>query len=191
VRKLLLGGCLIGVALALSACGGGESDEDKIASAIETSATSTDPADCSALLTQNFLEQVEFGEGQAAVKSCEEDAKDESDDPDSVTVTEVEVDGSNAAANAAFVGGTLDGQTVAIGLVKEDGDWKLDELESFAEFDREALIAGLEESFNGPDGLEEEAASCIIEELEASSEEELEKYVLEPETFLGVAEDCA
>ena len=191
-KLLLLGGCLAAVSLTLAACGSSESDEDKITSVIETSTTSTDPADCDALLTLKFMEQVEFEEGKAAVKSCEEEASDASGNPDSVTVSEVEVDGSSATATVAFVGGGLDGQTLSIGLVDEDGDWQLNEIESFVEFDREALIASLEESLTtGPDALEDEAASCILEEFEESSDEELEESVLEPESILGVVESCA
>ena len=40
---------------------GGESDEDKIASAIEESATSTDPAICKETQTQAFMEQTSGG----------------------------------------------------------------------------------------------------------------------------------
>ncbi len=191
MRKLLLfGGCLAVAALALSACGSSESDEDQIASAIETSATSTDAADCTALNTIAFLEQTELGaEGQEAVKSCEEEAKDPTGNPDSVTVAEVEVDGSNATAEATFVGGNLDGQTLAIGLIEEDGEWKLDQLESFVEFDRAKLLNGLEEAITGPEGLEEPAA-CVLEELKEFSDEEVEEVVLSPESFLAVIEGC-
>jgi hypothetical protein len=193
VRKLLLlGGCLIGAALVLSACGGGEGDEDKIASAIETLATSTDPADCVALSTLAFMEQTESEEGKAAEKACEEDAEEPSGDPDSVTVSEVEVDGAAATANVAFVGGNLDGQTLTIGLVEEDGDWKLDQLESFAEFDKAKLVAAFDEGLTESGELEEALASCMVEELEASSNEELEELVLSgsPEGFIALAESC-
>jgi hypothetical protein len=37
------------------ACGGGESDEEKIVDVIETSATSSDPAACKELATLNFM----------------------------------------------------------------------------------------------------------------------------------------
>ena len=48
-------------ALALAACGSSESDEDKIASVIETAATSTDPAGCKEAQTLAFMEQATRG----------------------------------------------------------------------------------------------------------------------------------
>jgi len=192
VRKLLLlGGCLIAASLTFAACGGGESDEDKISAAIETAATSTDPADCSALTTLSFMEQTESEEGKAALKACEKDATDGSTNPDSVTVSEVEVDGSAATADVAFVGGNLDGQALTIGLVEEDGDWKLDQLESFTKFDKAKIVAAFTEGL-GEAELSDEQASCIVEELEASSNEELEELVLSgsSEGFVAIAENC-
>lgn len=177
----------LSVAFTLSACGGGESDEDQIASAIETLATSTDPADCEALSTLNFMEQTEIEEGQEAVKSCEEEAEEGSDNPGSVTVTNVDVSGPSATADAAFDGGDLDGQTLTIGLVEEDGNWKLDELKSFVRFDRDALLQSFRDGLSEEtSGQEEEVASCLVEELEGSSDEEI---VLSPDLFVQLAEE--
>ena len=191
-KLLLLAGCLLAAALFVSACGDSESDEDKIASVIETSATSTDPADCEALNTIAFLEQMEFeAEGQKAVESCEEDAEDDSENPDSVSVEEVEVDGSSATAQATFVGGGFDGQTLAISVVEEDGDWKVDSLDSFVDFDQAKLIEAFEESLTGPDGLDdEELTGCFIEEIEAASPEEAEEVMLSQDAFLELFESC-
>jgi len=178
LKRLLLPTLLLALAaFALAACGDSESDEDKLVDVIETSATSTDPADCKELLTVGFLEQVEGSEGQEAIEECEEDAEDEQGNPDSVEVTEVEVDGSAATANAAFEGGDFDGQTINIGLVEQDGDWKLDQIEEFVVFDRQGILASLEE------GLEEsgnpELGECVLEELGEYSDEELEEAILE------------
>lgn len=191
MRKLLLfGGCSIALAVALSACGGSESEEEQIVSAIETLATSTDPADCEALATLNFMEQTEVEEGEDAVQSCEEDAEDGSDNPDSVAVTNVEVDGPNAMADVAFDGGDLDRQTVTIGLVEVDGSWKLDQLERFVVFDRETLLGNFREEISEEASAEEkEVANCLIEELEGSSDEEIEEIVLSPELFVQLAEE--
>ena len=139
-RHLLLPCLLIVSALALVACGGGgSSDESEIEEAIETSATSGDPANCTKLETANFVEQSTSESGKAAIKTCEEEAKkDPESKAESVEVTEVEVDGSKATANAAITGGSFDNQTVSIALVEEDG-WKLNELTGFVKFDQEAL----------------------------------------------------
>ncbi|HWI97181.1 MAG TPA: hypothetical protein VNS60_14060 [Solirubrobacterales bacterium] len=120
VRLLLLPCILILSALAFAACGSSGGDDGEIEEVIETSATSTDPADCKKLNTQQFMEQTTQESGEAAVKSCEEEAKKE-EGAKSVSVSTVEVDGSDATAEAALSGGNLDGQKLELALVK-DGD---------------------------------------------------------------------
>jgi hypothetical protein len=177
--RLLVPLTLLALALGLGACGGGESDEDQVVDVIESAAASTDPADCTALTTQAFMEQAEFSKGAEAVKSCEENAKDDSDDPESVEVSEVEVDGSDATAVVAFTGGTFDGQTLSVGLVQEDGDWKLDELTEFVEFDQDQLGDSFEKELQeGDDSLESALAECFAEAVREISESEAEEIML-------------
>ena len=179
-------------AFALAACGSSESDEDKIVSVIETGVVSTDPADCEAKQTVNFMEQGNEGEGEEAVEECEEDAEDETGNPESVEVSEVEVEGSEATADAAIKGGSFDGQTVIFSLAEEEGDWKMNEIEGFAKFDREKLIAGFEEQLAEAEGVEPELAECIVETSEESSDSELEELALGgPEGFTELAEFCS
>lgn len=190
---LLLPIALLALAFGLVACGGGDSDEDKIVEVIETSATGADPADCKELSTQAFLEQTELEQGAAAVESCEESAEDTSDDPDSVEVSEVEVDGSSASANVAFDGGNFDGQTLTVGLVEEDGDWKLDEITGFAEFDQEKLASAFEEAFEGEEGVDPQLASCFAEVIRDISEEEAEEIMIggNSEPIVEIIEGCS
>jgi hypothetical protein len=168
---------LLALALGLAACGGSdESDEDKVVDVIETSVTSTDPADCKELATQAFLEQTEFEQGPEAVESCEEEAKDTSNDPDSVDVSKVEVDGSGATADVAFTGGSFDGQTLSVALVEEDGDWKMDEVTAFTELDQEKLATSFEEAFEEDESFEPQVVSCfgeVLRELDKSQVEEV------------------
>lgn len=72
----------------LAACGGGESDEDKITSTIETAATSTDPAVCGETQTLQFMETTAGGSGKEAEKECEKEAKAGENNPESVAVEE-------------------------------------------------------------------------------------------------------
>jgi hypothetical protein len=177
-KKLLLLPCLLLIsALALAACGGGgDSDESQIEDAIETSVTSSDPADCTKLETQNFIEQGNDGDGAEALKECEADAEDESDKADSVSVSEVEVDGTDATAEAKFSGSTLDGQTVEVALVKDGDQWKLNEVVGFAELDKKALVEAIETSFEDED-TSSEIASCIGEAFEAAEQSEIEESI--------------
>jgi len=178
-QKLLIPLFVFAVAIGLSACGGSsESDEDKVVDVIETSVTSSDPSSCTEFATMAFVEQTEAEEGDAALKSCEEDAEDTSNDPDSVTVDEVEVDGSEATANVAFVGGNFDGQTLEVALVEADGDWKLDRVEGFAKFDQAKLVNAFEEEFEEGEEIEPKLASCIVESLRELEQTEFEELFL-------------
>lgn len=177
-------------ALALAACGSSESDEDKITSAIESAATGTDPAICTEDQTLAFLEQTGGEKGKAAVEECEKDAEEE-ENAESVEVSEIEVEGEEATATAALTGGTLDGQTLVLALVKEEGDWKLNEAVEFKNFDREALIEQFQAKLAEQKEIKGEIAECIGEGLEEASEEELESLFLEgPIGIVEIAEEC-
>lgn len=171
---------LLALVLGFAACGSGESDEDKIVEVIEISATSEDPADCEALSTQAFLEQTEFRQGVAAVKHCEENNEDDEDAPDSVEVSNVEIDGPSATAEAEFIGGdSITGQTFSLALVEQDGDWKLDEITGFAEFDQEALAKLFEEPVVKEAGAEyRPIARCIGSRIRKLSRSEAEELVI-------------
>lgn len=194
LHLLLLPALLLAFALGLAACGGGgESDEDKITTTIENAATSTDPAVCDETQTLAFMEQTS-GEssGKEAEKECEEEAKSGEGQPDSVSVTKVKVDGENASANAAFNGGIFDAQTLELALVKEDGDWKLDELTGFAKFDPESLVNAFTEQIEEEPEIDPKLASCLIEGIEGLPNAELESVIVEnnTEVFGEIAEGC-
>jgi ABC-type glycerol-3-phosphate transport system substrate-binding protein len=190
--RLLIPLPILVLVLGLAACGGsGESDEDKVVNAIETAATSTDPSVCTELQTVAFVEQTQGEEGKVAVEACEDETSKGSNSPDSVKVTKVEVDGSNATADAAFVGGSFDGQTLRVALVEEDGDWKLDEATGFAKFDKAKLIAAFSSSLE-EEKVEPELASCLLEGIEEAEQDEFEELILggSSQPIVELAEAC-
>jgi hypothetical protein len=193
-RHLLLPCLLIVSALALAACGGsGNSDESQIEEAVETSATSTDPANCTKLSTQGFMEQSTQTEGPEAVKSCEEEAS-EDQGAEAATVSNIEVEGSKATAEVAITGGGFDGQAVEVSLVKEGDQWKLDEIAGFANFDKARLIEAFEEEFAKPSSeVSEGLAACLVEAFERGSQAEFEELLLSrsAEGLEELAEACA
>ena len=146
-RHLLLPLLLLLSALALAACGGGgddnSGDEKEIEAAIIRSATTADPTNCTEVETQAFVEQSSDMTGALAVKDCETEAKDPTNNAKTVKVTKIEIDGDEATAEAAVIGGGFDGQTIAIDLVEEDGAWKLDQLAGFTELDTASAGGGL------------------------------------------------
>ena len=188
----LLPALLLALALGLAACGGGESDEDKIASTIENAATSTDPAVCAETQTVAFMEQTSGSSGKEAEKECEEEAKSGQGQPDSVSVTKIKVDGEKATADAAFKGGIFDAQTLKLALVEEDGDWKLDQLTGFARFDRGSLVDAFAEGIEEEPEIDSKTASCFVAGIEELSDSELESVVIEnnTEVFGEIAEGC-
>jgi hypothetical protein len=188
---LMLPIVLIAMAMALTACGGGSSsssssggDEDAaIEEAIETSATGTDPSKCSEVQTEIFNETETGKSGAAALKTCEEEVEDESSEPaESVTVTNVEiVEGTGAAAEVEIEGSALGGQTVAVALEKEEGDWKVDGFMGFTKYDPASLAVSLEEKLGEEEGVSSELAACIAEGVEELPEAEVEAMVFEKE----------
>jgi hypothetical protein len=178
-------------ALALAACGSSESAEDKITSAIETAATSTDGSACTEVETANFVEQNTGESGAAAIKTCEKEAN-EGNNAESAEVSNVEVEGSEATADAAITGSALDGQTLEVALIEEEGDWKLNELLGFAKLDQGKLVEAFGEKLEESGEVEPELASCIVEGLEEAAPGEVEELFVEhsEEVIEGIAEGC-
>lgn len=205
---LLLVPCLLLVgAFALAGCGGGDDsteasggdttgaaspDESEIESVIVAALTSEEPSKCTEILTQNFLDTTSGVAGQAAVEECEEEAPDQSDDPDEIEVTDVSVDGADATAVVSFVGSSLDGQEVEVALVKADGGWMLDELLALASLDKEALAVSFEEAFEESSEVSPEMASCFGDAVREASDAQLEELVLESSDSVAaeLAESC-
>jgi hypothetical protein len=159
--------------LAMAGCGGsggssstgGTSNQNQIKDAISTAVTSTDPADCTKLETLTFMEQIHFTTGRTAVRTCQRDAPDTSDDPDSVTITNVVVHGANATADVTFHGGGFDGSTLAMALVKQGGQWKLDQITGVPQFDLPAFEAAFTQRLGSHQRVPGQALQCIRSQL--------------------------
>lgn len=186
---LILPLVLLASALALTACGGGGSsssgggEEAAIEETIETSATSSDPAKCSENQTQTFNETETGKTGKAALEACEEEAEEDAEVPaESVTVSQIEIEGEEAAAEVEIEGGALGGQSVAVGLQKEEGQWKLDAFVGFTQYDPAGIAATLEEKLQEEEGISPELAACVAEGVEGMSQDEAGEMVFEKNT---------
>lgn len=190
-RLLLLPSIAIVAALALAACGGGESEEDKVEEVIVGSATNTDPARCTELNTQAFMEQLSQEDGKAAVEGCEREAEG-NEGADSVEVSKIEIEGADATAEVAVTGTGLDGQSLEVAVVEDGDEWKVDEFVRLARFDRKALIESFEREVSGAEEVNEALAACFVEAFEESSQAEIEEMLLSgsPKGFEKVAEAC-
>jgi predicted flavoprotein YhiN len=169
-------------AAALAACGGSSSsssassaDQKQITDAIVTSGSTDNPANCTELETQRFVEQNEGETGQAALDACRKGKNH----ADSIVVTNVNVDGGSATADAAITGSAFGGQKVQISLVKDGGQWKLDHLDKFIDFDRGAFDSALKQSLSTSTNSTTAAqTTCITETLAKLSDEKIESIVL-------------
>jgi hypothetical protein len=185
---------LLLASLTLSACGGGDSDEDKIAEVIEKSATTNDPGNCTKFQTLRFNEQNTQQQGKGATEACEEEAKEEEDEAKAATVSNVSVNDEKATAEVEFEGSSLASQTLEVALVQKDGDWKLDQIEGFAHYDGKALGQAFEKQFEAhPEGLSKQQAACIAEKIAGSSQKEAEELFFSgsSEPIIELAEGCA
>jgi hypothetical protein len=181
-------------ALAVTACGGGGSDEDKIVGVIETAETTADPRNCTDLQTQRFNEQVHQQKGVAGTAACKAEEKEGQAQAESVTVSNVSVEDEEATAEVRYKGGPLDSQTLDVALVQADGDWKIDHVEGFADYNGKALGAAFEKRFEeAPEGLSPKQAKCISRKISASSEAEAEELFFggSPKPIIRLAESCA
>jgi len=184
--------CLLAFsALALVACGS-SGEDGQIEEAIETSATTTNPADCTKLNTQQFMEQTTQESGKAAVEKCEEEAEAE-EGAESVSVSNVEASGSSATAEAALTGGVLNGQALEVELVKSGEQWQLNEVVKFTKFDRAKLVEFVEEEFTpSANGLSPKLAGCFVEAFREGSQAEIEELLWSGsgKGFEEIAEAC-
>lgn len=175
-KRILVPLALLAAALlALTACGGGSSDEGKITETIETAATTSDPSNCTELETQRFVEQNAAEHGKGAIKTCEQEAEEGKEQAKSVAVSNVSVNGSKATAQAQFEGGSLGSQAIEVALVEEGGNWKLDYIEGFADYDGKALGERFEKRFEEEGELTPAQTKCIVGKISGLSKEEAEE----------------
>lgn len=176
-RFLVLCCASIALTAVLAACGsedagkGGPAGE--VEGVVEASVTSDDPADCKRLNTQRFLQQVSGESGEKAAQTCEDDVE-ENGGARSVQVTRVKVDGSTATAKIT-TGGGIDSEDLEVALVKQGGQWKLDEIVGYIDFVRERLVEDFEREVHAhPGEIPPRIAACALNVFKQGSPAELE-----------------
>jgi ABC-type oligopeptide transport system substrate-binding subunit len=197
-KSLLVLPLVLIAALALAACGGGGSstsggdEEGAIVAAIEKSATTNDPSKCTELQTQAFNEQEKATSGKEATEICEEEAEGQEAPARSAKVSNVQVDGETATAEAAIGGSALDGQTVELELVKEEGDWKLNQFLQFTKFNAKRLAKSFEKEAAASEEIPKELATCISAGIGKLGQAEAEAVAFEGdlEVIEAIAGSC-
>jgi len=163
------------------------SDERRIERTIELVATGSDPGYCDEKVTDAYLEHVVGARLPFADEICELAASQPA--ADEVDVGEVSVDGDRATARVTFTGGLLDGSEVLAGLVKTDGDWRVDRL-SVARLNRARFRRAYERylrSFASKGGLR-----CALSRERRLTDSEAGRFALEdgPDGMTGAAVAC-
>lgn len=164
-------------ALVIAACGGGDSDEDKIREVIVDLATASEGA-CN-LVTDRLLDDEFNGK-----RGCERALEDAEDTPsaDDVEVRNIEIDGKRATAEVEQPG---EGES-RVELVEEDGDWKIDEVEDTEDSGEDTETETEAESTTKEEFSEGVAAACRETKSKSDDlEEELDR--LEQGDTEGVA----
>jgi hypothetical protein len=194
MSRIHLGVLVAALALAtaaLSACGSSNdnsADNDQITATITKSATSGDPAVCTELQTPAFNAQTNGGNGDPT-KACEKQAADTA--AKSVDVTNIKIDGDKATADVAATGSILNGQTIEVGLVKEGSQWKLDKVDSFTAFNRDAFIKGFEALITKDPKTPASVATCIQQQAQSATDEQLRAVILTPNGGNTLFKSCA
>jgi hypothetical protein len=185
---LMLPLVLIVTAFALTACGGGgssssggSSDETAISEAIEKSATTSDPSNCTKYQTEEFNEQDQHESGNA-LKACEESSEENEEQAESVTVSNIKVNGESATAVAEIEGSPLNGESVEIEMANEEGTWKLNQFLGFVNYEGQALAETFEAGLEEEEGVTPAIAKCVSEGFAEMSQQEAEAVVFESET---------
>ncbi len=173
--------CALLAALAnLLACGGDERQRGRgqITEAIETSVTSTDPADCTELQTQRFVEQTNFETGETALQECENDAADTPRTPTRSRSATSRSTGPAPRPTSPSPAAPSTARRSSVALVKEGDQWKLDEITDIPEFDS----AAFRQTLLGRDPRRATSrpmsADCIVQAFAQTDDETLKSTFL-------------
>jgi hypothetical protein len=172
---------LVVLLAALAGCGDdddGGGDEEAIREVIVASLTTDEPeTDCRERLSEGFVART-YGDRAACVRIQGED--EDGPDATAVDTPSIEVDGDAATATIEVTGGRTEGVEGELGLVREDGDWRVDELS--VPLLRSLVELGLRSGQT--EGLPAGGIECVQQELDALPDEEFRElaYQLVGET---------
>jgi hypothetical protein len=182
---LMLAIIVAGVVHALNRPG----DRTRIERTIEAVATTTDPSYCDSAMTDAYMEQVTGVGRPFADEACEGEASRRG--ADSVEVSHVSIDGDRAIAVVTYRGGSLDGSTARIRLVREGRRWKVDRRLAITRFNRERFRRAYRIRFQ-EFGAPKSAVRCALTRERRLTDPEVKRYLLsdDPDPFARIAVEC-
>ncbi len=74
------------------------------------------------MATQHFIDTFYNG----SIEECKRDVEDTSDNPDSIKVEAIKIEGEKASADITYEGGPSDGQGLFAEYIKQEDQWELD-----------------------------------------------------------------
>lgn len=174
-------------ALALSACGGSDSEADRIRALIVEQGTSTDPRICSAS-SASVIAQTSFGSGAAAKDNeryCREHIA--TLQPDAIDVSRVDVDGDTAEAQFTTTGGLLVFDEATIELRKVDGHWRTQRVKALTLDRRSFEKSSVLQLTTGADAFSQRNARCVVRTLRSATDEAIEQGIVTADPGFMVA----
>jgi hypothetical protein len=164
------------------------SDTADISRVVTRSFRDTHPAVCTGLYTQNLLDQLTGKVGFIALRECKSELK-RTRRARAVAVSHIQLSGGTASAVAVPGGGDSDGIRYRMSLVKTEGVWKIDRLESAKILDRSRVEAdftrGLGKVFSKY--IPQRKTECIATHmLDGLSNARLERIMLSGNDNYGV-----
>jgi hypothetical protein len=97
--------------------------------------TGKDREDCEKLLTESFRQKSTHQTGSAAIDECAQTRAKNT--VEGVDISDVKVTGDRATATAKPTSGPAEGEVLELSLVKQGGDWKIDDLDRPSQADPE------------------------------------------------------
>lgn len=190
-RTLLLP-CLL-LSLVLAACGGGGSEEARIEKAIQASLLSDEPLRCSGPITARLRSELTAVRSERSSECGEDEAGGDGEEGDSSAIDEVEISGSTATVQIRESRGS-NVVTLEAALVREDGEWKLDELVRLVGDSGASLRRLFKEALAERDELSTAKRQCIADLVEDLPGKELEDAILHfhiDALILRMATECS
>jgi hypothetical protein len=104
----------------------------------------------------------------------------------------VEVDGDNATATVAIQGGPLSGATIAVALVKDGDQWKLDRITDVPELDVDAFKSAFAEEIAKSADLAGPVATCMANAFNRVTEEQVKQLLVsgDQQQLLAIFQEC-
>jgi hypothetical protein len=153
-------------------------DAYRVEDTVRTALTSKDPSWCYDDVTVSYLEQNTKTPPPFADDICRHGATRQR--ADSVEVSDIHIDGDEATATAKPDGGSYDGSSLLLQLVKMDGGWKVDRFLGFASLDRAKFDQAFRQA-NLDFGFPPPAADCATAAERRLSDADVERIAVDPD----------